>query len=57
MKLKLLFALALGCTLTFAQQIPENIKPPSWSLDNIVPLKPHKLPSFNLKKLTEEDNL
>lgn len=55
MKFKLLFALSLACTLTFAQQIPENLKPPSWSQSNLSELMPYKLPAFDLKKLQDED--
>ena len=55
MKFKLLYLLAFFTTLSFAQQIPEDVKPPSWNLDNATQLIPHKLPSFDLKKLQDED--
>ncbi|EDP70813.1 lysyl endopeptidase precursor [Flavobacteriales bacterium ALC-1] len=55
MKLKLLYVLALFTTLSFAQEIPEDVKPPSWALNNLTTVKPHKLPSFDLKKLQDED--
>lgn len=55
MKLKLLFAVFLTCTLTFAQQIPDNIKPPSWKTDGLTEVTPYNLPSFDLKKLQNED--
>lgn len=55
MKLKLLFALLFVSTMFFAQQIPEDIKPPSWSLNNLGELMPYKLPSFDLKELQDED--
>lgn len=55
MKLKLLYALALITTLSFAQEIPDELKPPSWTLDNLTNVKPYKLPSFDLKKLQDED--
>ncbi|SDH65378.1 T9SS type A sorting domain-containing protein [Winogradskyella thalassocola] len=55
MKLKLLFVFLFACSFSFAQQIPENIKPPSWSQNNISDLMPFKLPSFDLKKLQDED--
>lgn len=43
------------CSLMFAQQIPDEIKPPSWSLNTVSELVPHKLPAFDLKKLQAED--
>ncbi|WP_417876482.1 T9SS type A sorting domain-containing protein [Winogradskyella sediminis] len=55
MKIKLLLVLALTFTFSFAQQIPEDLKPPSWSKANISDVIPFKLPSFDLKKLQEED--
>lgn len=55
MKTNLLFALLFLCSLSFAQQIPEDIKPPSWSETNLSELVPFKLPSFDLKKLQDED--
>jgi hypothetical protein len=55
MKLKLLFALFLACTLTFAQQIPDNIKPPSWNTAGLTEVTPYNLPSIDLKKLQNED--
>ncbi|MFK7833376.1 MAG: T9SS type A sorting domain-containing protein [Winogradskyella sp.] len=55
MKLKFILALSLMCSLMFAQQIPDEIKPPSWSLNTVSELVPHKLPAFDLKKLQAED--
>jgi hypothetical protein len=55
MKLNLLFVFAFVTSLSFAQQIPDDIKPPSWSLENLSSITPHKLTSFDLKKLTDED--
>ncbi|WP_296316594.1 T9SS type A sorting domain-containing protein [Winogradskyella sp. UBA3174] len=55
MKLKLLYVLALFTTLSFAQQIPDDIKPPSWSLENLEAIRPHKLSSFDVKSLMDED--
>ncbi|WP_458626518.1 T9SS type A sorting domain-containing protein [Winogradskyella sp. PC D3.3] len=57
MKLKLLFAFACMTLISFGQQIPDNIKPPSWSLNNVSDLVAFKLPSFDLKKLQEEDSI
>ena len=57
MKIKLLFTLLFVTTLSYAQQIPEDVKPPSWSLNDLSELKPYKLSSFNLKKLQEEDKI
>jgi len=55
MKLKLLFVLLFVSTLSIAQQIPDDIKPPSWSHNNLSELIPYKLPAFDLKKLQDED--
>ena len=57
MKLKLLFVLVFVTTFFYAQQIPDNVKPPSWSQDNLSELEPYKLPSFDLKKLQDEDKI
>ncbi len=57
MKLKLLFALAFISLISFAQEIPEDIKPPSWNLTNLASVKPFKLPSFDLKKIQNEDKI
>ena len=57
MKIKLLFTLLFVTTLSYAQLIPEDVKPPSWSLNDLSELKPYKLSSFNLKKLQEEDKI
>tara|TARA_R110002111_G_scaffold53887_2_gene93472 strand:+ start:1400 stop:3721 length:2322 start_codon:yes stop_codon:yes gene_type:complete len=57
MKLKLLFALLFAFSLSFAQQIPEDIKPPSWNQDDLADLVPFKLPSFDLQKLQDEDKI
>jgi len=55
MKIKLLLVFVLTYTFSFTQQIPENIKPPSWGNAYISDVIPFKLPSFDLKKLQEED--
>lgn len=55
MKFKLLFALLFVSAFSFSQQIPDNIKPPSWNQNNLSELLPHKLASFDLKKLQDED--
>ncbi|MBU2927186.1 T9SS type A sorting domain-containing protein [Winogradskyella psychrotolerans] len=55
MKIKLLLVLVLACTFSFAQQIPEDIKPPSWSKAYISDVIPFKLPTFDLKALQDED--
>jgi hypothetical protein len=55
MKFKLLFTLLFSTLIAFAQQIPEDIKPPSWSLENLNAIRPHKLASFDVKKLMDED--
>ncbi|WP_426430323.1 T9SS type A sorting domain-containing protein [Winogradskyella sp. HB-48] len=57
MRLKLLYVLALFMSFTFAQQIPNDIKPPSWFKDDLKAVKPHKLASFDLKKLQDEDKI
>ncbi|WP_299362073.1 T9SS type A sorting domain-containing protein [Winogradskyella sp.] len=57
MKIKLLFSLLMTSMISFAQVIPENIKPPSWGLSDLDNLKPFKLPSFDLKKLQDEDKV
>ncbi|WP_179334960.1 T9SS type A sorting domain-containing protein [Winogradskyella costae] len=55
MRLKLLFVFLFACLFSFAQQIPEDIKPPSWGQKSLSDLTAFKLPSFDLKKLQEED--
>jgi hypothetical protein len=57
MRLKLLYVLALFTSFTFAQQIPNDIKPPSWFKEDLKAVKPHKLASFDLKKLQDEDKI
>ncbi|WP_299123102.1 T9SS type A sorting domain-containing protein [uncultured Winogradskyella sp.] len=57
MKLNLLYVMALFVTLSFAQEIPDEVKPPSWALNNLTDVKPHKLASFDLKKLQDEDKI
>ena len=57
MKLKLLYVLALFTTLSFAQEIPDDVKPPSWNLNNLTDVSPFNLPSFDLKKLENEDKI
>jgi lysyl endopeptidase len=55
MKLNLLFVFLLFITLSFAQQIPDDIKPPSWFLETLNVIKPYKLASFDVKALMDED--
>ncbi|WP_407557532.1 T9SS type A sorting domain-containing protein [Winogradskyella sp. 4-2091] len=57
MKIKLLLPLLFVSILAFAQQIPDDIKPPSWKLKNLSSLEPYKLQSFDLKKLQKEDKI
>lgn len=54
-KLLLSISLILICSLGFAQNIPDEIKPPSWKnrIKKDVPV--HVMPEFNLQKLKEED--
>jgi len=56
MKKTLLF-LVLFFSLTLVAQIPENVKPPSWKLKTLekASIKPHQLPSVDLKTLRLED--
>lgn len=56
MKTKLLLvALLMTSVISFAQIIPEDVKPPSWNMSNLPNVKAHKLASFDLKKLQNED--
>lgn len=56
MKIKLLLVLWCLAVVSFGQTIPEDIKPPSWTISHeFENVKPHKLPSFNLKSLQDED--
>jgi hypothetical protein len=57
MKYKLPYLLLFASLMVFAQQIPEDIKPPSWNLQNLPSVKPYKLPSFDLQKLQNEDKV
>jgi hypothetical protein len=57
MKYKLPYLLLFASLMAFAQQIPEDIKPPSWNLQNLPSVKPYKLPSFDLQKLQNEDKV
>ncbi|MEO1032100.1 MAG: T9SS type A sorting domain-containing protein, partial [Bacteroidota bacterium] len=57
MKLRLLLSLFMTSLLSFAQVIPEHVKPPSWSITNLDAMKPTKLPAFNLKALQDEDKV
>jgi len=57
MKFKLLYLLTFFATLSFAQEIPDDIKPPSWNLDNLVEITAYNLPAFDLKKLQNEDKV
>lgn len=55
MKNKFLFSFLLASFLSFAQVIPNQQQPPSWTVENLSSVKPYKLPSFNLKALQDED--
>ena len=56
MKSLLIYVLALVTTLSFAQKIPDEIKPPSWSLEGINSIiKPYILETFDVESLIEED--
>jgi hypothetical protein len=55
MKLKLLFALTFLSIISFAQEIPDEIKPPSWNLNDLAEVTTHSLASFDLKSLQDED--
>ena len=57
MKFKLLYLLVCFTALLFAQKIPDNIKPPSWNLDNLPEITAYNLPAFDLKKLQDEDKV
>ncbi|BAO77297.1 T9SS type A sorting domain-containing protein [Winogradskyella sp. PG-2] len=57
MKNTLLFAFIFMFSLCFAQEIPEDVKPPSWNLDNLSNVIPFKLAPFNLKNLQDEDEI
>ncbi|WP_179375658.1 T9SS type A sorting domain-containing protein [Winogradskyella wichelsiae] len=61
MKLKLLFTLLMAYCVGFAQQIPNDIKPPSWTTakakTKTTELVPFRLPSFDLEKLQKEDEI
>ncbi|GAB5566004.1 MAG: hypothetical protein Wins2KO_30670 [Winogradskyella sp.] len=55
MKRILLLVTMVFTVVSFAQQIPNDIKPPSWSMTSLDNFRAHKLPSFDLKTLQEED--
>ena len=57
MKYTLYFVFFFMLSVSFAQEIPEDLKPPSWNLTNLTNVKPFKLPSFDLKKLQNEDKV
>lgn len=57
MKFKLLFPFLFISIFAFAQQIPEEVKPPSWQNKSLERLEPFKLPSFNLQELIDEDKV
>ena len=57
MKHYLLFTFLFFMTISFAQEIPKEIQPPSWSISELSDVLPHNLPPFNLKKLQEEDRI
>lgn len=57
MKNKLLFLVLCVSAFSFAQIIPEDVKPPSWKQPNefTSSSKPFKLQSFDLKSIQDED--
>jgi len=55
MKLKLLLLTTCITIFSFAQQIPEELRPPSWDITKKQNLKPYQLPKFDIKSLQEED--
>ncbi|WP_400078662.1 T9SS type A sorting domain-containing protein [Winogradskyella sp. R77965] len=57
MKLNLFYVMIMFAALSFAQEMPDEVKPPSWALNNLTYVKPHKLASFDLKNLHDEDKI
>lgn len=55
MKRILLLLTVAFTVVSFAQQIPDEVKPPSWSMTNLEDIRAHKLPTFDLKSLQDED--
>ena len=55
MKRNLLFALLFMSLLGFAQVIPEDVKPPSWSINDLPNVTAFRLATFDLKSLQDED--
>lgn len=55
MRTNLLFALSFITLMSYAQQIPDDIKPPSWSQHQLSQMVPHKLPLFDVEKIQKED--
>lgn len=56
MKTKLLLiTFVMTSIFSFAQVIPEDVKPPSWSMANLPAVKAFKVPTFDLKALQDED--
>lgn len=55
MKRNLLFALLFTTLLGFAQVIPEDVKPPSWSINDLPNVTAFRLATFDLKSLQDED--
>ena len=56
MKLKLLLLVLCISMISYAQIIPEDVKPPSWTVSHdFTEVNPFKLPSFDLKSLQDED--
>lgn len=49
----------LLCSYAFGQQIPEEVRPPSWKITTLKSsdIKPYKLPPFDIKKLIKEDEV
>ncbi|MUU77027.1 T9SS type A sorting domain-containing protein [Winogradskyella endarachnes] len=57
MKFKLLLPFLFISIFSFAQQIPEDVKPPSWQYKSLSTPRAFKLPSFNLQALIDEDKV
>jgi lysyl endopeptidase len=55
MKRNLLFPLLFMSLLGFAQVIPEDIKPPSWGINDLPNVTAFRLATFDLKSLQDED--
>lgn len=57
MTLRLLSAFLFGTLLAFSQDIPDNLKPPSWNSRNLASVQAYNLPSFDVLALIEEDKI